>query len=133
VKFSGISWFKNEGFYYSSYDKPKGSELSAKTDQHKLYYHQLGKAQQDDRVVFGDTPEQKRRYVFGEVTTDNRFLLISGAVSTSGNDLYLKDLSKDDSPLIAITNNFDADTSLIDNDGDQLFLVTNLNAPNKKL
>jgi prolyl oligopeptidase len=133
VKFSGISWFKNEGFYYSSYDKPKGSELSAKTDQHKLYYHQLGQAQQDDRVVFGDTPEQKRRYVFGEVTTDNRFLLISGAVSTSGNDLYLKDLSKDDSPLIAITNNFDADTSLIDNDGDQLFLVTNLNAPNKKI
>ena len=42
VKFSGISWFKNEGFYYSSYDKPEGSELSAKTDQHKLYYHKLG-------------------------------------------------------------------------------------------
>lgn len=42
VKFSGISWYKNEGFYYSSYDKPKGSELSAKTDQHKLYYHKLG-------------------------------------------------------------------------------------------
>ena len=42
VKFSGISWLKNEGFYYSSYDKPKGSELSAKTDQHKLYYHKLG-------------------------------------------------------------------------------------------
>jgi prolyl oligopeptidase len=38
IKFSGISWYKNEGFYYSSYDKPKGSELSAKTDQHKLYY-----------------------------------------------------------------------------------------------
>ena len=32
VKFSSISWYKNEGFYYSSYDKPDGSELSAKTD-----------------------------------------------------------------------------------------------------
>jgi prolyl oligopeptidase len=30
VKFSGVSWKANEGFYYSSYDKPKGSELSAK-------------------------------------------------------------------------------------------------------
>jgi prolyl oligopeptidase (EC:3.4.21.26). Serine peptidase. MEROPS family S09A len=39
AKFSGISWRKNEGFYYSSYDKPDGSELSAKTDQHKLYFH----------------------------------------------------------------------------------------------
>ena len=36
VKFSGLSWKSNEGVYYSSYDKPKGSELSAKTDQHKL-------------------------------------------------------------------------------------------------
>ena len=36
VKFSGMAWKGNEGFYYSSYDKPKGSELSAKTDQHKL-------------------------------------------------------------------------------------------------
>ena len=41
IKFSGISWKGNDGFYYSSYDKPEGSELSAKTDQHKLYYHKL--------------------------------------------------------------------------------------------
>jgi prolyl oligopeptidase len=39
IKFSGLSWQANEGFYYSSYDKPKGSELSAKTDHHKLYFH----------------------------------------------------------------------------------------------
>src|SRR5690606_25023140 len=40
VKFSGLAWKGNEGFYYSSYDKPKeGSALSAMTDQHKLYFH----------------------------------------------------------------------------------------------
>ncbi|WP_019029619.1 prolyl oligopeptidase family serine peptidase [Colwellia piezophila] len=133
VKFSGISWFKNEGFYYSSYDKPKGSELSAKTDQHKLYYHALGQPQKDDKIIFGDTAEQKRRYVGGTVTEDNRFLLISGAISTSGNDLYLKDLTKPNSPLVTITDNFDADSYVIENEGDKLFLVTNLNAPNKKI
>ena len=133
VKFSGISWFKNEGFYYSSYDKPEGSELSAKTDQHKLYYHVLGQAQKDDAIIFGDTAEQKRRYVSGDVTEDNRFLLISGAKSTSGNDLYLKDLSKPNSPLVTIIDNFDADTYVLENEGDKLFLVTNLNAPNKKI
>ncbi|TYK65004.1 prolyl oligopeptidase family serine peptidase [Colwellia echini] len=133
IKFSGISWYKNEGFYYSSYDKPEGSELSAKTDQHKLYYHQLGQPQKNDKVVFGDTPEQKRRYVGGTVTEDDRFLLISGAKSTSGNDLYLKDLNKVDSPLVTITENLDADTSIIENEGDTLFLVTNFNAPNKKI
>ena len=133
VKFSGISWFKSEGFYYSSYDKPEGSELSAKTDQHKLYYHNLGQPQASDEVIFGNTAEQKRRYVGGTVTDDNRFLLISGAISTSGNDLYLKDLTKPDSPFVTIIDNFDSDTEIIDNEGDKLFLVTNLNAPNKKI
>ena len=64
VKFSGIHWFRNEGFYYSSYDKPQGSELSARTDQHKLYYHRLGQPQSEDQLVFGGTASRKRRCVF---------------------------------------------------------------------
>lgn len=133
VKFSGISWFGNEGFYYSSYDKPDGSELSAKTDQHKLYYHKLGSAQKDDAVIFGGTEAQKHRYVGASVTEDDRYLLISAAVSTSGNKLFLKDLTKPDSPLVTILDHTDSDTDLLDNDGSKLFLVTNLNAPNKKV
>jgi len=133
VKFSGISWYKNEGFYYSSYDKPKGSELSAKTDQHKLYYHVLGQPQKNDTIIFGNTAEQKRRYISGSITEDSRYLVISGAQSTSGNDLYIKDLSKPNSPLVTIIDNFDADTYIIENDDEKLYLVTNLNAPNKKI
>ena len=93
VKFSGMSWYKNEGFYYSSYDKPEGSELSAKTDQHKLYYHKLGTPQSQDAIVFGATPEEKHRYVGGNVTEDGRYLVISASISTSGNKLFLKDLT----------------------------------------
>ena len=76
VKFSGVSWKGNEGFYYSSFDKPDGSELSAKTDQHKLYYHKLGTPQSDDQIIFGNSEAQKRRYVGGSVTEDNRYLII---------------------------------------------------------
>ena len=83
VKFSGLSWKKNEGFFYSSYDKPKGSELSAKTDQHKLYYHKLGTSQSDDQLVFGGTSEEKHRYVGGNVTEDGKYLFVSASVSTS--------------------------------------------------
>ncbi len=133
VKFSGISWYKNEGFYYSSYDKPTGSELSAKTDQHKLYYHALGQDQKNDQVIFGATSEEKHRYVGGDVTKDNHYLLISGSTSTSGNNLYLKDLTKPNSPLITIADDFLGDTYLIENEGDKLFLVTNIDAPNKKI
>ena len=133
VKFSGISWLKNEGFYYSSYDKPKGSELSAKTDQHKLYYHKLGTSQKEDELIFGGTPEQKHRYVGGRTTQDNKYLIVSASVSTSGNKLFIKDLSDPKSPFITIQKDTDSDTSVIDNVDSKLYLVTNRNAPNKKV
>jgi len=133
VKFSDISWYGNEGFYYSSYDKPTGSELSAKTDQHKLYFHRLGTSQQQDQVVFGATAEQKHRYVGGSVSQDDRYLLIYGAESTSGNRLYLKDLTKDNAPLVTIMSDISSDSYLLANQGSTLYLVTNLHAPNKKI
>jgi prolyl oligopeptidase len=133
VKFSGISWYKNEGFYYSSYDKPKGSELSAKTDQHKLYYHQLGTSQKEDRVIFGEIPTEKHRYIGGSVSEDNNYLVITASVSTSGNKLFFKDLSKPNSPLITVLEHTESDTYPIENIGSKVYLVTNLNAPNKKV
>ena len=131
VKFSAVSWRGNEGFYYSSYEKPAGSELSAKTDQHKLYFHKLGTAQKEDQVIFG--AEQKRRYVGGHVTEDNKYLVISAANSTYGNELYVKNLSKPDSPIVTIVGNFNSDNTVIDNEGDKLFIRTDLMAPNKRI
>lgn len=133
VKFSGMSWYKNEGFYYSSYDKPKGSELSAKTDQHKLYYHKLGTPQSSDQVIFGATAAQKHRYVGGGVTEDNRYLLISARNSTSGGKVFLKDLTTPESPLLTVLDHEDSDTYVIDNVGSKLYMVTNLEAPNQKI
>jgi prolyl oligopeptidase len=133
VKFSGVSWKGNEGFYYSSYDKPKGSELSAKTDQHKLYYHKLGTKQQEDKIIFGGTPAEKHRYVGGGTTEDNKFLVVTASVSTSGNKLFIKDLTKPDSKFTTVLDHTDSDTNVMYNEGSQLFLVTNLNAPNKKI
>jgi prolyl oligopeptidase len=133
IKFSGVSWKGNEGFYYSSYDKPKGSELSAKTDQHKLYYHKLGTKQKDDVLIFGGTAEQKRRYIVGSVTEDGKYLFISAAVSTSGNELYMKDLSKPNSPTVQLIKGYESDSYVLDNVGSKLYIVTNLNAPNQKI
>lgn len=133
VKFSGISWYKNEGFYYSSYDKPKGSELSAKTDQHKLYYHKLGTAQKDDNVIFGATPAEKHRYVSGYLTEDNKYLVVTASTSTSGNKLYIKDMSQPNSKLVTVLDNVDSDSYVIENVGSKLYIVTNLDAPNQKI
>ncbi|WP_297097735.1 prolyl oligopeptidase family serine peptidase [uncultured Draconibacterium sp.] len=133
VKFTGISWKGDEGFFYSSYDKPKGSQLSAKTDQHKLYYHKMGTAQKEDELIFGGTPEQKHRYVNGYVTDDNHYLVITAAISTSGNKLFIKNLTKPNSKFITILAEDKSDTQVIDNVGTKLYLVTNLNAPNQRV
>lgn len=133
IKFSGISWKGNDGFFYSSYDKPKGSELSAKTDQHKLYYHKLGTPQSEDKIVFGGAPEEKHRYIQGYVSEDETYLFISASTSTSGNKLFLKDLTQKNSPLVTVLDHTDSDTYVMENEGSKLWLVTNLNAPNKKI
>jgi len=133
IKFSGISWYKNEGFYYSSYDKPKGSELSAKTDQHKIYYHKLGTSQKEDALIYGGIPKEKHRYIYASVTEDDKYLVITPRESTSGNKLLIKDLSNPNSKLITVLNHTNSDTYIIENEGNKLFLVTNLNAPNKKI
>ena len=131
VKFSGLSWKGNEGIYYSSYDKPTGSELSAKTDQHKLYFHKLGTVQKADKVIFGD--KEKYRYVSGTVSEDDKYLDISVAMSTSGNELYVKDLNDSKSKLLKVNEGFDNDVEVIDNNGTTIYLITNVNAPNKRV
>ena len=133
IKFSGISWKGNDGFFYSSYDKPEGSELSAKTDQHKLYYHKLGTPQSEDKIIFGGTPEEKHRYVGGSVSEDQKYLFITASVSTSGNKLFLMDLSKENPELVTILDDTDSDTYPIENEGSKLYLVTDRDAPNKKV
>ena len=133
VKFSGIAWKGNEGIYYSSYDKPKdGSEFSAKNQYHKLFWHQLGTPQSEDKLIFGGE-KQPRRYIGGGVSEDERFLIISSAQSTSGNDLYIKDLTKPGSPIVQVVDNFEKSHGVVTNDGNRLLIRTNLDAPNYRL
>ena len=133
VKFSGVSWKGNEGFFYSSYPKPEGSELSAKTDSHRLFFHKIGTAQDKDVVIFGENKEEKRRYIGGYVTEDDNYLIIQGANSTSGNDLYLIELSSSENELTQILGDMSSDTYLLNNNGSTLYLSTNREAANQKI
>ena len=133
IKFSGISWKGNEGFYYSSYDKPsKGSELSAMTNQHKLFYHKLGSQQSEDKLIFGGS-ETPRRYIGGYVTEDERFLIISAATSTNGNELYLKDLSEIESKILPLVSHFNNNNDVVHSEGNTLYILTDMGAPNMRL
>ncbi|MFA0159483.1 prolyl oligopeptidase family protein [Vibrio sp. 10N.261.46.A3] len=133
AKFTGISWLGNRGFYYSSYDKPDGSQLSARTEQHKLYFHELGTEQASDKVIFGESNAEQHRYVSGYTTEDDRYLIILGKESTSGNRLFYIDLDSEAQPLNTLIDHVDSDTYLIDNQDQVFILYTNLDAPNGKV
>ncbi|EJG1811718.1 S9 family peptidase [Vibrio parahaemolyticus] len=133
AKFTSISWLGSKGFYYSSYDKLQGSELSARTEYHKLYYHELGTPQSEDKVIFGEQGAQIHRYVSGTTTADDRFLIISGAESTSGNRLFYIDLQSDSQAIVTLRDTTQGDTYVIDSQDETLLLYTNLEAPNGKV
>ncbi len=132
IKFSGISWKGNDGFFYSSYDKPKGSELSEYTDRHKLYYHRLGERQKSDNIVFGNGKE-KYRYVNSSVSDDNQFLFITASNLTDGNKLFMIDLIKNPNRIQVISDDETTDDNIVETDGDTFYIFTNFNAPNKRL
>lgn len=133
VKFSGLAWKGNEGFYYSSYDTPvAGSALSGVTDMHKIYFHKLGTPQAEDQLIFGG-PSTPRRYLGAYLTEDERFLVITAANATSGNELYIQDLSTPGSDIIRVVDNMEKQHYVLGNEGEQLLIYTNLNAPNGRI
>ncbi|MCB0523553.1 MAG: S9 family peptidase [Lewinellaceae bacterium] len=132
VKFSGISW-QGTGFYYTRFPEPqKGDELKAANKFGAVYYHKLGTAQTEDKLVYADKSNPDRSFG-GGTTDDERFLYVAGWESTSGNALFVKDLSKDASDFVSIVTTYEKDFGVVDNIGDKLLVITNNNAPNQRL
>jgi len=133
IKFSGISWKNNDGFFYSSYDKPEGSELSEMTDNHKLYYHKLNTDQNQNKLIFGGKSTDKYRYVSSSVSEDNKYLFITASNLTDGNKLFVMNLTKDSNKIEVVSDDETTDDYVIETDGNTFYILTNSNAPNKKL
>ncbi|GAA4503735.1 prolyl oligopeptidase family serine peptidase [Hymenobacter ginsengisoli] len=133
VKFSGLAWKGNEGFYYSSYDKPKsGSMLAGQNQLHRLMYHKLSTPQSADVLVFGGE-KTPRSSIRGYLTEDQRFLIISASNGGNRNELYLQDLSKPGSGIVTVVDNMNSSNQVVDNVGSKLYIITNLNAPNNRV
>ncbi|MBL7861152.1 MAG: S9 family peptidase [Cyclobacteriaceae bacterium] len=131
MKQSGISWRGNDGYYINRFVEGLKSSLAAKNEYQQLYYHKLGTSPAQDKVIFGDT--QKRRFVSGYLTEDERYLIITTSESTTGNELFVQDLATPNSKILPIKTGFESDQYVIDNDGSKLIIETNFNAPNSKV
>ena len=133
LKFSGASWKGNEGFYYSNYERPKvGNVLSAKNENHKLYYHKLGTPQKDDKLIYGDDANPVR-YMGGYLSEDEKWLIITTANETYGNALYVQDITKPGSPVIPVVTNMKNSHGIVDVDETNFYIQTDLGAPTSKL
>jgi prolyl oligopeptidase len=129
VKSSGAAWYK-DGFYYSRYEEPaNGTELSAKNDFHKVWYHKLGTSQSSDELIYEDK-ENPLRFHVASTTEDDRYLFIYVYQGTSGMQIMYKDLSKPNSKLDLLFKGFEHEYSIIDNFGSSIIFSTNMGAPN---
>jgi prolyl oligopeptidase len=133
LKFTGISWKGNEGFYYSRFDIPDGNILFAKLGYSTLYYHKIGTPIAQDQMIISGKDMNPQQRVGGYLTEDERFLVISSSVNTSKNTLHVKDLSNAKSKIVPIVTDLENTHFVIDNDGSRLLIQTNLNAPNNRV
>lgn len=131
MKQSGISWKGNDGYYINRFVEGLKNNLAAKNEYQQLYYHKLGTPPSQDKVVFGDT--QKRRFVGGYLTEDERYLIITTSESTTGNELFVLDLSDPKAKILPIKTGFESDQFVIESEGSKLILETNYKAPNSKV
>lgn len=134
IKFSGITWSGDEGFYYSRYPVPDASSKLSKQNQfHKVYYHAIGTRQDRDVLVYEDN-DHPLRNVGADMTEDGRFLIVSTTEGTSGNELWVRDLSKEGTGFTRLIEGFKTEPEVVDHNGKGLLLLkTNQDAPNYKV
>ena len=83
VKVSELAW-QGGGFYYSRYDAPPpGKELLSANQNHKVYYHRIGTAQEQDTLEYED-PSHPQRFNVASTTQDERFLILDVSDRGSG-------------------------------------------------
>ncbi|MGM0647513.1 MAG: prolyl oligopeptidase family serine peptidase [Bacteroidota bacterium] len=131
IKFSGIAW-KDNGFYYSRYEKPEGSKLSSSNQYHKLYYHAIGDPQSQDRLIYENKEEPNRNYT-AATTEDERFLILYESAASQGNALYYKDLNKKDDKFHKLADGFDHQYGVVDHIDGKFLVKTNYEAPKYRL
>lgn len=132
VKFSEISWY-NDGFFYSRFPEPTaGDKLSGANNFHQVYYHRVGTAQDDDRLVFAEHTSPNRTFETF-VSDDQRYLFISASESTSGNALYYQDLRRNEVDFTTIIESFDHDFEVIGTTRSSFLVLTNYKAPRQRV
>jgi prolyl oligopeptidase len=132
VKFSGASWL-NDGFFYSGFEAPtEGDELSAENKFHTVYYHKIGTAQNQDKLVYRDKSDPNL-YHGVQVTEDDKYLILYVYQGTDNVDMYFKSTADLDSEFKPLITGFNSKSDVVDHVNGKFLVRTDLDAPLNKL
>lgn len=136
LKFGGsVEWAKDgSGFYYGRFPEPPTGQTFQQTSvNQKIYFHKLGTAQSDDRLVYA-TPDHPEYGHFPTISEDGNWLIITSSIGTDDRyEVTLIDLRKRTSKPRTLVKGFTNNYSYIGNEGSRFFFVTNDGAPRLKL
>ncbi len=131
IKSTYAAWYK-DGFYYSRYDKPSGSMLSQINSNEKVYFHQLGTTQANDRLVYSNLQDSlvKPSLLLSDDLTYQFLYLFKG---TYGYEVYWKKTADSGYNFKPLFTGFDYESNVLDVINDKFIVQTNNGAPNGKL
>lgn len=133
LKFTGLNWKGDEGFYYSRYpDADDATKLSKKNEYMKVYFHKIGTNQSEDQLIYEDTKHPLRNFG-AALSEDESFLFISASEGTSGGEILYKKTANTASGFDVMIEGFATEPDVIDNVGNNVLLKTNDGAPNFKV
>lgn len=132
IKFSGADWQGN-GFYYTKYPQPKNDKDAGQNINPKIYFHEVGKPQAEDKMIF-DYPQDPMMGLGTTVSEDEKHLLVyltKGATDNSA--IHYKNLGKPESAITPLIPGFDNYFGFIDNDGETLIFITDKGAAKRRI
>ena len=136
IKVSGVAW-QGHGFYYSRYPEPaKGTDRAGINEDHRVYFHQVGTPQSQDRQVYQDAGNPQR-FNTVDTTDDEKFALLTVSdrgKGKDGNALFARDLSRSEREFNPVVKDITNDSfGVVDNVADKLLVETNHSAPNGRV
>lgn len=135
-KFSGAAWLHDgSGFFYSAYDPPPpGATYAHRNKDHQLRFHRLGATEE---VTVHARPDEPDWGFSPAITEDGRWLVVTVFVGTDPRTrIHLADLTAAEPTAVQVTpwlDDFDAEYSVIGNVGDTFYVLTDRDAPRRRV
>lgn len=134
MRFSTLDWNADgSGFFYSRYPEPQGGATAlASVVNHAVYFHAVGTAQSEDRLVYA-TPDQPHLLHNFTVTRDGRYMAIYSTPGSMTRSLTVIDLTAPAWIPRPVVANFDDEWGVVGSHGTQLFAATTLGAERTRI